>query len=369
MDPSYNPSAKATSAAAAAAPDPNAGSYGMGLGNVPGVGNEQIYTGSGGQQYYTKDGSRYNLTPSQVQTMGLRTLASPNFGGPWQWNPPSVPPAPTQTQPAYNPNAPLPEQVALKQMAKIDPTGEAMRTTLGTGYNADLNSATAGQLPPGVMREIQQDVRGNQTARGNDAGVTQAVQEGETTGTAGLQYLNNVRSAALGYLGGGQSKLGASSQYVDRALNQQSAAMTGQMTPQYNPNTGVPSAYQFIDPNAGGQFAQGTSNFLNAGTGAKPGSPDTSGQIIGAGIGAAGSAVGALATSGALAAAFCQVGREIYGIADPRFVVFRDWILFRAPAWLRVLYARHAHTVARWLRGKPISKAVLRIFMNQMVRV
>lgn len=359
----------------------------MGLGNVPGVGNEQIYTGSGGQQYYTKGGSRYNLTPSQVQTMGLRTLASPNFGGPWQWNPPSVPPAPVQTQPSYNPNAPLPEQVALKQMAKIDPTGESMRTTLGTGYNADLNSATAGQLPPGVMREIQQDVRGNQTARGNDAGVTQAVQEGETTGSAGLQYLNNVRSAALGYLGGGQSKLASSSQYVDRALNQQSAAMTGQMTPTYNPNTGVPAAYQFIDPSAGGAFAQGTSNFLNAGTGARPGSPDTSGQYIGAGIGAAGalgsaaltSGAGAAAVSGlgsaasaagtAIAAAFaCNAAREVYGPGTPGHLAFRDWILFKAPGWLRTFYAKNAGAIGNWLKGKPIAKAIVRIFMNQMVR-
>ena len=270
--------------------------------------------------------------------------------------------APVQTQATYNPNAPPPELNALRDLARIDPTGESIRTGLGTGYLSDLNKATAGQLPPGVMREIQQDVRGNQAARGNYEGVAQAAQEGETTGTAGLQYLNNVRSAALGYLGSGQSKYGAGSQYVDRALNQQSAALTGQMTPTYNPNTGTPPAYQFIDPNYGQRSAQGTQGFYSSGVGATPGSPDTSGQYIGAGIGALGSIGGAAVT-----ALFCQAARVIYGDATPEQLMFRDWILFKAPAWLRTLYARYAEKFGNWIADKPIAKWITRMLMDRAI--
>ena len=61
------------------------------------------------------------------------------------------------------------------------------------------------------------------------------------------------------------------------------------------------SAPLFYTTDSGNEFAQGTTGFLNAGVGATPGSPNTLGPLLGAGIGAAGSAIGGLASSGALA--------------------------------------------------------------------
>ena len=38
----------------------------------------------------------------------------------------------------------------------------------------------------------------------------------------------------------------------------------------------------------------------------------------------------------------CWVAREVYGKDDPRWLMFRAWLLGDAPAWFRGLYLRQA---------------------------
>jgi hypothetical protein len=281
-----------------------------------------------------------------------------------------------------------PEIRAQQQIGQIDPSAMQLSQGLGGTYNSlfdwknnplassyanTLDAANAGQLPQGVMREIQQDVRGSQAAHGNDNGVAQAAQEAMTTGSAGYNYLNQARTGMANYLSGtmgqaqnyltsGASPYGMGSQYVDRAINQQTGATNGSMVPTYNPYANQAQPFTYLNPGAGDKFAQGTQGFMSQGVGATPGSPDTSGQYIGAGVAAAGSLASATAVfagTAAGAAAFCQVAREVYGEASDKYVKFRNWVLFKAPAWFRKLYARTAWPISQWIKDKPIAKWIL----------
>lgn len=341
------------------------------------------YPGGGGSTVTSTIGKGTSITPAASQMWGVYNPNAPSGQQYYRFDMATgkqIPvtghdlepfqarfaPPPAANAGAYTP----PEVNALTQIGQIDPNTLATTKNLGSSYLSELGQAESGQLPQGVMREIQQDVRGSQAANGNVNGVAQAAQEAMTTGSAGLNYLNSVRSQALGYLGSGQTPYTLGSNYVDRAQNQQTAAASGQMLPTYNPAVQQASPYSYINPNAGSDFTQGSLGYLNAGVGAKPGSPDTSGQLIGAGIGAAGtlaSSTAIFASTAAGAAAFCQVARTVYGTDDPRYAKFRNWVLFKAPAWFRKLYTRNAGKVSGWLQGKPIVKGVFRFLMDKVI--
>jgi len=63
----------------------------------------------------------------------------------------------------------------------------------------------------------------------------------------------------------------------------------------------------------------------------------------------------------------CWVAREVYGADDPRWLVFRHWLLTEAPVWLRDVYARHGEAFAAWIHDKPAVKSGVRFLMDQAV--
>ncbi len=64
---------------------------------------------------------------------------------------------------------------------------------------------------------------------------------------------------------------------------------------------------------------------------------------------------------------FCWVAREVYGVHDPRWLAFREWITTRAPSWLHDLYATHGESFADWIHDKPAVKGVLRLLMDRVI--
>jgi len=203
-----------------------------------------------------------------------------------------------------------PESVALQQMAQIDPATEALRQGLASSYASTLQqgptppaagdvqsylnlygqvdpgglaarqqlqgalaqqSALGTQLDPETVRELEQQTRESQIARGNVYGTPQLVQEAMTRGQAGLalqqqrqqnlqsflssgqdvgstalglyqQGLGNYRQgqqAALSYLGSGQTPYQAGAGYLNTAENR--AASAAQGGPNYMPQG--PSSY------------------------------------------------------------------------------------------------------------------------------
>ena len=65
---------------------------------------------------------------------------------------------------------------------------------------------------------------------------------------------------------------------------------------------------------------------------------------------------------------FCWVAREVYGAENPKWLLFRAWLLTEAPDWLRDLYAAHGEAFAAWIHDKPLVKAAVRCLMDQAIR-
>jgi hypothetical protein len=63
----------------------------------------------------------------------------------------------------------------------------------------------------------------------------------------------------------------------------------------------------------------------------------------------------------------CWVAREVYGPTNPRWLLFRSWMLSEAPHWLVDLYARHGESFAAWIHDKPAVKTALRLLMDRAI--
>ena len=56
----------------------------------------------------------------------------------------------------------------------------------------------------------------------------------------------------------------------------------------------------------------------------------------------------------------CWVAREVYGSENPRWRMFREWLLADAPAWFRNLYIARGESFAAWISNKPALKTIIR---------
>jgi hypothetical protein len=63
----------------------------------------------------------------------------------------------------------------------------------------------------------------------------------------------------------------------------------------------------------------------------------------------------------------CWVARAVYGETNPRWLLFRAWLLTEAPDWLRELYLAHGEQFAAWIQDKPLLKAAIRTLMDQAI--
>lgn len=66
--------------------------------------------------------------------------------------------------------------------------------------------------------------------------------------------------------------------------------------------------------------------------------------------------------------AICWVAREVYGVADPRWMHFREWLLGDAPAWFRQLYICRGEQFAAWVAPRAGIKSCIRVWMNWIIR-
>lgn len=262
----------------------------------------------------------------------------------------------TPLQQAQKPSA-ADYQTYLDQFKQLDPQEYAQRQGLGTAFESYLKqaqdeAALGSQLDPVTARQVEQQTRLGQAARGNVYGTPQMVQEAMQTGQAGMAlkqqrqaalgtalgaqqgYLGsglglgstamslydrqqaNLRAAqggAMSYLGSGQTPYQAGASYLDRA--EAAAANAAQGGPVYNPASlgtsysGSASAapqygldigaqttnwYNSLAATAGGMGAPTKNKGASAASGALSGAMGgaTAGTAIYPGIG---TAVGALA--------------------------------------------------------------------------
>ena len=64
---------------------------------------------------------------------------------------------------------------------------------------------------------------------------------------------------------------------------------------------------------------------------------------------------------------FCWVAREVYGDQNPKWLLFRAWLLTEAPTWLRDVYAAHGEEFAAWIHDKPLVKAAVKVLMDRAI--
>lgn len=63
----------------------------------------------------------------------------------------------------------------------------------------------------------------------------------------------------------------------------------------------------------------------------------------------------------------CWIAREVYGVNNPNWMLFRMWLLTRAPEWLLINYINHGEQIAKWISNKPLIKLIIRTLMNLII--
>lgn len=64
----------------------------------------------------------------------------------------------------------------------------------------------------------------------------------------------------------------------------------------------------------------------------------------------------------------CWVARLVYGETNPRWMVFRDWLLQESPIWFKKLYIKHGESFAESIKNMSVIKSVIKSFMDIIVR-
>ena len=76
--------------------------------------------------------------------------------------------------------------------------------------------------------------------------------------------------------------------------------------------------------------------------------------------------VGNLA-GGVAGAALCWIAREIYGEQNPKWKLFRTWLITKAPKWFFKFYIKFGPRIATFISNKPLLKAVVRKWMDKRI--
>jgi hypothetical protein len=79
---------------------------------------------------------------------------------------------------------------------------------------------------------------------------------------------------------------------------------------------------------------------------------------------------GIMGAAGNIASAMiiCWVAREVYGIDNPKWIEFREWMLNDAPSWFRNLYVKYGERFAKFISNKPRVKLIIRKWMNTKIK-
>ena len=250
------------------------------------------------------------------------------------------------------------DQDAVMRATLMGDQGRTRAGAVGQGYLNAFNSA-AQNWQTDQSRALQAAGM-NQGANLQASGMNQnaALQAGGMNQNAGLQANQQRMQAGQGLMNAGQmtQSLGQSDA---NALYNAGAAQQGM-------------GQQSLDLQYGDFLNQQNYpiDMVNLRTAALSGNPYSVSQTVpqssskGSMMGGAGSL---LSGGAAIAPYLCWVAREVYGVTDSRWLMFREWMFGRAPQWLAKLYLRHGEAFARWLRDKPAMKAGLRLAMDAAI--
>ena len=254
------------------------------------------------------------------------------------------------------------EQLGLQREADVGALQEFAPQVVEAYRDADpysteiaesMSRKAMGQLTPEEQRGVDQRARQGSLARGRigDQSSLAAEALGRSDYTAQFAQpafgMNRQLAGDVGMtiLGRPSSAIGLGSQMLGQA--QQGAS--GPMGPQlFDPNVGINMAMQEQSNQVSLLGAQAQADAARS-----AGKSSMMGSIIG-GV--------------ASAIPFCWVAREVYGIENPQWLEFREWMLNDAPSWLRNLYLKYGERTAKFISNKPRVKSIIRKWMNTKIK-
>jgi hypothetical protein len=260
-----------------------------------------------------------------------------------------------------------------REMGAGSVAGEAFARYANERQNMQQDLGLAAQLNQGS----QQEIGANRAYYLQDQGANRAFQGQVYNADLARQQANQAAQ---------QNRTGQDRSYaLALAQMQQGVASDPFMTilgrPSQSQQAGMASAQfasglagqnmgpMLFDPNAGINLAlQNSSNQANYQSsifGAQAGFAGAQAQARGAMIGGLASGLGAL--GGGFASKGCWVAREVYGIDNPKWLRFREWMLHDSPAPFRYLYLRYGERFAAFISNKPKLKNLIRKWMDKRI--
>lgn len=238
-----------------------------------------------------------------------------------------------------------------QQAALLDMMNQMAREELAQGSGMDA----------GMRREVTQGVRAGQAARGLGVGTSDLFEESMATGEAGQRLKGRRQAFASQVAGMNQAAVGdpfmavvgRQSMTTPWAQNQMSGDRSAAAANQ--PNSDPFSAYASDLYNT--NYNAAWSNVFNQ-RNVDAARDAAMMQMIGSIVGGASGAAGAM----------CWVAREVYGKDDPRWKIFRKWVIWYAPARFSRWYLKRGAAYAKKVAKRPDLKAKLRVFMDSKLR-
>ena len=247
-------------------------------------------------------------------------------------------------------------------------------------------AASTGELTPLEARRAQQSARAASAARGRE--LDESALYGEMSARMAEEMGKREREMALGsqllgqQAGMQQQRFGREQAALSGAFGMQrqlagdvgmtllgrpSAAigLGGQMLGQAQQGAAGPMGPQLFDPNVGINMAmQQRSQDINLmGAQAQADASRSAGLM-----GAIGGIAGGIGQAGGMAKFFCWVAREVYGVNNPKWLQFREWMLEDSPSWFLKLYIKYGERFAKFISNKPLLKTIIRKWMNTRIK-
>ncbi len=268
--------------------------------------------------------------------------------------------------PAVSPSAPVDPMLA--QIAQTGtPTGAGLRETLANEALLGLRSG----LTEREERQIAEAARARSTMMGRTFDQSAAIEEaGARVAEDNQRRMQNLALAqsVLGQEGGLRMQELAMQQRNNldpfTAILGRSGGSTvgqaGQVLGQAG--YGLQSAPQYLNPEAGLGYIQTQSTNAANVAAAQAGARGAAQAGLMSGLGSLG---GGLLSNPNIK--ICWVAREVYGVHNPAWLLFREWMLNESPSWFRATYIKYGERFAKFISNKPRLKARIRLWMDSKI--
>jgi hypothetical protein len=226
--------------------------------------------------------------------------------------------------------------------------------------NAQANQGLAlgSQVDPETMQMIKNQIMGQRSSMGWGLNPGDMAQVAMSTGQAGQALRQQRQQFGLNTLAANQSVLGDPfMQILGRSSGTTGLAGSLFGAAQGSGQNIGPTLFNPESAYAGNLAAWNQAYDWQY----KQATPSTMGKI-GMVSDTVGSFIGSVAKGFA-----CWVAREVYGEWNPKWLIFRNWLLTEAPAWLREWYLENGEATAEWLKLHPWAKGPVRWLMNLVV--